>query len=564
MRALTIALTVMLVLPLIAAGQETALTLVVQVLTPDGLPKQGLTVVAEGANFRETAVTNATGHAVFKQLSTGSYELVVLLQNVELVRRGINFPETQSLVLVAPLSRLTVKVSNLAGRPADNLPVNLNSPTGVVSTSQLTNATGYVVFPDLPYSSVPRVGGNYSVKVLKDGVEVGKLEVNVNSPSLLKEMKASLVDVNFTATNRDGHAVTLEGTLTLAASNYTKRVGLEGGKALVKQLISTAVVGPYNTTVAIRLGQRNPLVYSSFLSVEADASINLPLDVGELQVRVLDPDGKPVKGVGLLVGAAGYGNFTTGVTGDDGTFSAGVIPYSTRVGEYVVSLFRGRTRIQAEPVTLDSSKKVFEITLRFQRLVLRVSDYAGRPLNNAEIRVLDPQTGRRVNTTTENGVASLNVFAGTNELIIIYKQKQVYRRAVDVTGAEMSIPVSSVNFPVTVRVLDGVGRFVEGLVLKVKVDGVEVVNTTTGSGPISFTMEVPGEVVAEVYGGGKLLAKDRVVAQGPVGLDIRFTDYISVGASLMPLQTLASIVLAVVLAAVAGVWVSRLLVKRQR
>ncbi|MEM2237091.1 MAG: carboxypeptidase regulatory-like domain-containing protein [Candidatus Caldarchaeum sp.] len=565
MKALAMALVIILVmLPTFSTAQEKTGTLVVQVVTPDGRPKQGLTVVAEGSNFRETAVTNASGFAVFRQLSPGSYDVVVSLQNIELVRRGITFPETQSLVLEAPLAQLSVIVSDLAGRIVGNIPVTLNSPTGVISTTRRTNATGYVVFSDIPYSSVARVGGAYTVTVLKEGVVVGRAEVEVKSPYMLEGLRASLVDVNFTVTNKEGHPVALDATLSLSAYNYSQTVSLSGGVASAKQLISTSVVGPYNASVTVRLGQRSVTVYSSFLSLEADAHIYIAAEVGELQVKVVDPDGKPVKGVGILVGAAGYGNFTSGFSDDHGTFSAGLLPLSSKVGDYVVSIFRGRARIQAEPISLDSARKVGEIILRFQQLSLRVTDYAGNPLNNAEIMVIDPQTGRQSNTTTANGVASLNVFPGTNELLITYKQKQVYRRSIDIAGGELSIRLNSVNFPVTVRVLDGIGRFVEGLRLTVKVDGVEVVDRLTGVEPVSVMLELPGEVVVEVHDGGRLLAKERLFAEGPSSMEIRFTDFVAVGGSLIPLQTIASTALAAVLAGALGVLAYRLLVKRQR
>jgi hypothetical protein len=60
-KILSTSLTLLLLLmPAVVFGQETGQALTVRVVTPDGLPKQGLTVTAEAQGFRETVVTNST------------------------------------------------------------------------------------------------------------------------------------------------------------------------------------------------------------------------------------------------------------------------------------------------------------------------------------------------------------------------------------------------------------------------------------------------------------------------------------------------------------------------
>ncbi len=564
MKVSVLMLMALFLLPQLSTAQEVVPTLTVQVVTPDGNPKQGIMVTAEGPNFKETAVTNSSGFAVLRQLPPGTYDLVASLQNIELIRQSISFPETTYLVLEVPLSRLVLRVVDLAGRGVGDIFVTLTSPSGVISKSQMTNRTGYAIFSDIPYSSVASVGGVYEVRVTKQGIEVGRGAVEVEEPSIVFEVKASLVDVVFTVVNLEGQAVSLDSTLSLQATNYTETISVTGGKASVKQLPSSSIVGPYNASLSVQLGPRTVTVFKSLLSLDVDANISLPAGVGELTLKVVDPDGFPVKGIGVLVGAVGSGNFTSGVSGDDGTFSAGLLPLSTHVGEYIVSLFKGRKRIGVERISLEVSKAVIELRINFQRLTVKVSDYDGRPLDGAQVIFADPQTGRQANTTTVKGIGLISVLPGTNQLAISYKGKEVYRSLVEVAGDEVAIRLQSVNFPVVIRFLDSFGRSVGGLRFSVMVDGVERASGLTGDTPLTVVLELPAEVMVDVYKGGSLLTRERVLANGPSNIDIRFNDLVAFGEVLISLQTLVSALLAVIFAVLVTVMAYRLRLSRQR
>jgi hypothetical protein len=71
--------------------------------------------------------------------SPASYDLVILMQNIELKRVKIDFPNIRELVVVAPLGRLAVEVLDRAGRRVDGIFVTLTSASKVISTTQRTN-----------------------------------------------------------------------------------------------------------------------------------------------------------------------------------------------------------------------------------------------------------------------------------------------------------------------------------------------------------------------------------------------------------------------------------------
>ncbi|MEM1942946.1 MAG: hypothetical protein QXO30_06010 [Candidatus Caldarchaeum sp.] len=565
MKATAILLTILMLAFIQAAhAQEQPQTLTVRALDPDGLPKPGLTVVVEGPGFRETSSTNASGHAVFRQIVPGSYELVLLLQNIELLRTSIRYPETTFMELQAPVSRLTVKVSDLAGRAVENVFVTLNAPTGAVSVSQRTNATGHALFSDVPYSTVSRVGGSYSLRVSKEGVVVAQSSVEVSAGRVFREVVAGLVNVNFTVVSRDGQEAPVDAELVLRAGNYSQSLSVSRGVASVRQLPTSTEVGAYNASLSIRLGARNVVVYSSFLTLQSDASIFLNADVGKLTVKVLDPEGRPVRGVGMLIGTKELGNFTSGVTDENGLHDFGFLPLSSRTGEYNLSLFRGRTRIQVERVVVDQRETVKEVYLRFQRIAVNVYDAGGRPLSGAVVTITDPQTGRSANATTADGASFLNIFPGSNEIQITYKQREVFKRAVELSGEVFTIRLPNVNFPMSVRVVDALGAYAEGLRVVVKLDDEVVVDRLTTSQPISLLVEKPSTLTVDVYRGSELLARERVSAAGSGSVDVRLLAYVYVGGGLVAVDVFVSALLTVVLAVLFLTLVYRLRQSRQR
>ncbi|MEM4346845.1 MAG: hypothetical protein QXI02_08115, partial [Candidatus Caldarchaeum sp.] len=547
-----------------AHAQEQTQTLTVRVVDPDGLPKPGLTVVVEGPGFRETSSTNASGIAVFRQIVPGSYELVLLLQNIELLRTSIRYPETTFMELQAPVSRLSVKVSDLAGRAVENVFVTLNAPTGAVSVSQRTNATGHAFFSDVPYSTLSRIGGAYSLRVSKEGAVVARSSVEVSAGRVFREVIAGLVNVNFTVVFRDGQEAPVDAELVLRAGNFSQSLSVSRGVASVRQLPTSTEVGAYNASLSIRLGARNVVVHSSFLTLQSDASIFLNADVGKLTVKVLDPEGKPVRGVGMLIGTKELGNFTSGVTNENGLYDFGFLPLSSRTGEYNLSLFRGRTRIQVESVVVDQRETVKEVYLRFQQIAVNVYDAGGRPLSGAVVTITDPQTGRSANATTANGASFLNIFPGSNEIQITYLQREVFKRAVELSGEPFTIRLPNVNFPMSVRVVDALGGYAEGLRVVVKLDDDIVVDRLTTSQPISLVVEKPSTLTVDVYRGAELLARERVLAAGSGSVDVRLLAYVYVGGGLVAVDVVVSALLTAVLAALSLALVYRLRLARQR
>ncbi|MEM4572983.1 MAG: carboxypeptidase regulatory-like domain-containing protein [Candidatus Caldarchaeum sp.] len=555
---------VLLTLPQIAVSQQDAQSLTVYVTTPDGKPKPGLTVTAQAQNFRETAVTNASGYAVFRQLTAGTYEIIISLRNIELLRKTVEFPSTPFLAETAPLSSVTVQVYDVAQRPVANIPVTLSSPNRILSTTQRTNATGYAVFNDIPYSSAPSIAGDYRLSVTKEGVEVGSVQRRIEASTEFVEISARLVRVNFTFTDLGGSKALVDGTLVMRGTNFTQQIEVIQGFASVIQVISSEVVGSYNASLSMRLGNRDAVVYSSLLRLEADADLVLKADLGLLVVRLVDPSGQPVKGLGVLVGATGYGNFSSGITDSNGEITAGYLPISNRVDQYTIHVFRGRTRIITEQLVMTEAKITKQITIPLTKTTFTVVDFKNNPLSGAVIQVTDPVTGRTFNATTVNGAATAEIFPGANNVTIRYKNTVVFKKTIELTESSQAIKINSINFPVSVRVLDSVGKFVEDLRIIVKADSNVLLDRKTSASPASVELELPREITIDVYKGEELLWRERRFADGPSDIDIRFTDIVVISGIFISADALVSAVLAAILTALMLTVVVRLRNLRQR
>jgi len=560
----TLVTLLLLLSPAAVFSQETAQDLTVRVITPDGIPKQGLTVSAEREGFRETAVTNTTGYAVFRQLQPGTYDVVVSMRNLELKRIKVEFPATQQIVVEAPLGRVEVEILDRAGRKVDGIFVTLTSTSKIISTTQRTNSTGYAVFTDMPFSDVASVGGPYRVDVSQESVQVASGEVYLNTSSKTLTLRSALVNVNFTVLNLEGQAVPVSATLVLTAGNYSKTLELTEGKASVKRLAASDAVGKFNTSLSLKLGRVPVTVYSSLLSLETDGEVYVRAEVGELVVKILDPDNKPVKGVRVLVGTRVAGNFTGGLTGEDGTFKPGYLPLSSKTGNYTIYVFRGRTPIHKESVTFSKAVFTANLTLTLQKVNFRITDYGGQVLSNAELQVVDPLSGRVVNATVREGVVEANVFPGINEVKIFYRGVEVYRRTVEISGPNNDIRLTNVNFPVKVSVYDSLSRPIAGLGIKIYVEGVEKVSTKTGDKPIPITLELPANLVIDLYQEDTLLVRERAMVDGPKSIEIRLPGHISLGNNLISIENFASAILAAILVGFVAALLIRVRGKRQR
>jgi hypothetical protein len=534
----------------ISVGQEQVLQ--VHVVTPEGVPKQGIIVTASLGGVTARAVTNATGWAVFGGLQPGVYTLTAYLSELELNTTTVDFPTVSSLDLVVPLGSLQVSVVDLGGRPVPNTVVTVSGMSGRYDVTQRTNGTGQVVFENVPYTTLATAGGPYNVRVVKEGITVGSTDVRLESSVAKASIRAKILNLNITALDRSGSPLKSPASITLKAGDYSQQASLKDGKAFLTGLISSEVVGEYRITASMKVGDKDVTIYSDTRQLTLDIELEIEVDVGNIMVNVLDDTGKPIPGIVVVINSASLGQFAGGRTDNKGQLQMIGIPLSkTEAGNYNLTAYRGRSIVSVQPLSLETGQVTVDIVIRLSPLEMKIVDASGAPVQGAEVRINDPLTGRNsTGITGEDGVVGLSAFAGPNDLQVIYKNVVVFARRMDIVEGPMTVRVTSVNFPISIYVLDALGRPANGFQASVTIDGKKVFEGVLTGQPLTVNSELPGWVRVDVLSDGRLLARETAFTSGETRLEIRFSNYLFAGGGLIPFELVVATAIGVIMLAV--------------
>lgn len=532
------------------SGQEESLH--VHVVTPDGVGKQGIVVTASLGTVTARATTNATGWAVLGGLQPGAYTVTISISDVTLNSTVVEFPAVTTVSLVAPLGSMNVAVVDSAGRPLSAISVVVSSFSGRLEVTQRTNATGYATFQNLPFTAVEAVGGGYRVRVVKEGLTVGSAEASLDQTAGLVRVIAKLLNLDVTVLDKAGSPLKSQATVSLKAGNYSQSANVQDGKATLSGVVSSDIVGEYDFSVVMKVANKDITVFTDRRIFTSDIGLEIEVDVGNILVKVLDDSGAPVPGIVVVVNSDLLGAFAGGRTDRDGQLKLIGIPFSTtEAGDYNLTAYRGRTIVSAQPLRLDAGNVSVNIVLRLVSVRMTVLDSAGAPLTGAEVVMSDPLTGRNSTSVTDSGgQAGFSAFPGPNDVSVIYKNVVVLKKTLDVSDRPITLAVNSVNFPVSISVIDALGRHASGLQLTVSIDGRQVYEGILVGQPLVITSEIPGLVRVDVSSDGRLLARETAHVSEAARLEVRFSDYVFLGGGVIPFEIVLSAVIGFLLVVV--------------
>ncbi|GBC69808.1 hypothetical protein HRbin01_01512 [archaeon HR01] len=529
----------------IAVGQGQ--TLQVHVITPDGVGRQGITVTVALGTLTARAVTNATGWATFADLQPGQHIVTAYISDIALNTTTVDIPSVSSLVLVVQLGKLDVAVRDLGGRPVGNIPVTLTSANNMISTTVRTNASGVATFPNIPYSSLSSIGGPYKIRVVKEGITVASSEAILEEPSSTHTVEAKLFNLNITARDRAGNILKGQASIHLKAGNFSQQAAIQEGIAAFTGLISSELVGEYMVWTTLRIERVDVTVQNTTISLSRDLSLEFSVDVGNVVAKVLDSNGEPLPNIVLVISSARLGDFVGGRTDSSGQLRLETIPLSTTVGGvYNITAYRGRSVVASQPLNLVSGETSIELVIPLKSVRVNVVDSRGEPLSGVEVSIKDPLTGRSSTGLTDSGGSvGLTAFSGPNTLSATYRGLVVYNQTRSVGDEQINLRLLSVNFPITVRVLDGLGRYAAGLKAVVEIDNKRVFDGALPAGPLVINSELPADVRVDVLSDGLLLARKTAHLSEESVFEIRFSDYILLGQTLIPMEFFLAGVVAV-------------------
>ena len=534
-------LLVIYLMPTVHAQQD----LYVHVVDADGRPRGNVEVRVIREGFSRIFITNSTGYAIFKDLASGTYTVEAIIRNVVVAQKVVEFPREQHVELVLEVSSLNVIVLDTKEKPVQGITVRVRDSGGRVSLSGTTDEFGSVSFSDVPYSSLKGIG-NYTAEAFVDGIAVAKSEFSVPEERFVK-LFAKLVNLNITVTNMEGKKVS-QVSVTIRSGNFSRSLTGPEGFVSFQNIPSSELVLTRSYTIEVtRTVLTKPItVYRENRSVTYDMALDAVASLGTLKLRVVDEEGKPIRGVNVRISHGLLANFTVLETDANGTITLYNAPFSTspsNVGDYTLMLFRGNSYM-GKLVTRVTSALVEEtFVMKLSKAVLTVTDYEGVPLAGVVLKAKDVVSGAEYEGTTENdGRVELKILPGPYEVTFNYMGRFVYSSVMNLGDDTIKVRLNSVNYPVTITVVDSLGTPIGGLTLQANFDGGRVYEGTVGREGIRLTIPYPGELSVSVFMDGGLLQKRIIQLVGPEELRIRIGDKINIGGSLVDVALIVQVI----------------------
>ncbi len=536
----TLALIVAYLLPVIHAQQD----LYVHVVDADGRPRGNVEVRVIKEGFSRIFVTNSTGHAVFKNLPGGTYTVEAAIRDFVVTQKVVEFPKESYVELVLKISSINVIVLDTKERPVQDITVRIRDSGGRINLSGKTGEFGSVSFTDVPYSSVVGIG-DYTAEALVDGIIVVSSQFSVPEKTLIN-LSARIVNLNVTVTNMEGKKVP-QVTVTIRSEDFSKSLTGPDGTVSFRNIPSSELAPTqYYTIEVTKTIITTPItIYRENRNVMHDVALDIVASLGTLKLKVVDEDGKPIKGISVMISNGLITNFTTLKTDADGTITLANAPFSTppsNVGDYTLMLFRGKSYIGKLVTKVTSALTEETFVARLSRAVLTVTDYEGVPLAGVTLKAKDTISGTEYGATTENdGRADLKILPGLYEVTLNYMGRPVHYGVMNLGEGDINIRLKSINYPVTVSVVDSLGTSIGGLRLQVSFEGENMFDGIVDGEGIRLTLPYPGKLMVSVFMDGELLQKRSIPLVGPEELRITIGDKISIGGSLVDVMSVVQI-----------------------
>jgi len=522
-------------------GAQAEYSLAVRVVDPSGNPLKNVEVyLIKGEEVRKF-LTNSTGYAEFKHLEEGEYVAEVRFDNITLARKTVKVPEEREVELTALLSTLRLRFVNLDENPVKNLIVTLKSSS--YSTSGKTDENGTVVFEKVPYSALEGVG-EYRLKVLLGKVKLLEESLEVDQPTIFKQITLPLISLKLTIVNLEGKPVP-KVSVKLVSGNFSASRSAENGTAFFENIPSSEVegMGPYSINASIVLGKKKVTIIHEVRQLTSSQSFSLIADLAEFKVRVVDEEGEPLSGIEVVLSNQLAKDFTSAKTDVTGVAKFENIPLSigaAKAGIYEIKALRAGNLIGKISYELTRSGEIAEIRAARNEVRIKLVDFNDEPLAGYNVTLIDDLTNQEVKAfTNEVGEAILKLFYGPYELRVSKGGRQVYSKLIQVGESEITLKLNDVNFPLILSVQDAFGKAVKSAKAKISAGDQVVFDGQLDGEPLMLKLPYPTEVRCDVYDStGRLIHRVVIYADGPTTQVIRLADYIEI-AGLMPLEALA-------------------------
>lgn len=514
---------------------------VIKVSDPLGDPVANAEVLLIRGSERFRFLTNSTGHAIFFNVPEGVFEVSVRIGGVRVAEGTLSFPETRYLELTAKIARVNFTLLNMAGDPVKGASLTLLSATGAYNSSSTSDESGNIALKPVPYSSLEEIGG-YVLEVRWGELKVLERELEVSEPLLALNLTLPLLNLNVTVTDLEGEAVD-RARVTLSTGDLRFSESVSRGVASFENIPSSELegVGEYFLNVSLRTKAGDMLVHSERRVLARPQELYVVAELAKLEVRVLDEDGEPVKGVYVQLSNELLANFTRVLVNINGTAYFRNVPTSggsVPAGDYRVEVIRRDKVIGVAAGQVEKSREVLEVRVSRATVNLRLRDYEGSPLPGYKVVLRDEEAGEEYEAVTgADGSASLKLFLGPYYMEVLKDGRVMYRGMVDVEGAVVEVEVASANFPYTLEFRDSFGAPLRAALLKLYLDGELLYEGVAEGLPITLKLPWPGKLQVDIYSPeGELIHRSTFWAERPGRATVRLSSYALLGGGLVALE----------------------------
>lgn len=520
--------------------------LIVRVVDPSGNPLERIEVTITKGTESYRFITNTTGYAIFSGLSEGTYILQAKLDKVIIAEATIDFPKETSKTIVANISNVEIKLVDLDKKPVPSAQIRLLSKTRIAEYNAVTNEEGIAILNKIPYTLLNDIKG-YDLTISVGGYTILHItDLEINQPVQKLEYTLELLSLNITALNMEGEQIS-RVNVKLQAGNYTKTMRTDKGVARFIQIPSSNLewVGEYTLNVTYTIGRVEYTVYSSKRKLVSSQSMDLVLELGSIEVTVLDEEGKPLRNFLVSLSNQKSQNFTQQQTDEDGRVIFVNMPLSRGVaqaGEYTIQVYRLNKKMSEVRIDHSSAKSSVTMKIAKSSISLFLRDYSKQPLVEYNVSLVDLDSGDQYTGITDiNGEMLLKIFPGRYR-IEVYKDDTVfYKGELNIFNNSLTMDIEKINFPLAIKIIDAFGNAMRTGEMIVKLSSHQIY-----SGPIdaisSITVPHVGFITVDVRISGNLIWRETIFVDGPREHIIRLTSYVTVLGNILPLETLALIV----------------------
>lgn len=554
MRYLAFSLILIFLLSLAHLDQVSAQLSTLHVVVKDasGKPREGAQVTITNGTYTSPSRTNGSGVASFVNISPGTYNVSLAFEGFLIAQKDVKIPDETQVDLVALLSSLRVKASDLSGRALAQKEVVLSNMNLKLNRSLVTNSEGEVEFGDVPHSSVAGVG-EYSVKVFIQGIAVANETLSV--PAEPFSLRGQVASGNITVLDIAGNPASDLAVNIESESGKASQLGTTSqGWVLLGDLPASTLPGIGRYVIKV-LDFKTGIVVevvNSTRTILSDFNVTLTASIAKLVVKVVDDEGNPLPATSILISHGKSANFSSLNTGNDGTVSLEKAPLSNIVGDYNMVFYRGRAEVGRADASFLVNEQTVTFTVKRQNVRLIVQDNDEAPILNAKLTILDVATGKSFSAVSnELGVAEFKVFHGSYRIDVNIENKEVGSQRIEISAPEAKLHLQSVNFPVRLSFRDVLGLPIENARVSATFDGAAILSgETVSEGTLSVKLPSPGILKVEFRIGDELVYAENLRVGGPFSNIVYLSGFVVVfGAPLrvgILLDLVATLVLSVI------------------